>query len=293
MIAACKDLGCPVELVTNGLLMDEGCVKSLLATELDRVWVSLDGGFGDCGEQAGHGESLETVKRNIRGLTGAKFWSMTRKPRLGVVFVATQINISELPEVYRLATNYLADRLLVSNLLPYTEEMTGQVLYTRSQWNWRGCLHSLMLPRIDVENDVFESLKKIGRNDEWNCFTGQEFKKPFDTCPFIERGSLAVRWDGQVSPCLPLLHDYDSYLGQVRRRTHSFCPGSLRNESLLFIWNKPEYVKLRTTIREFDFSPCSTCRSCEFAESNEEDCFGNRLPACGGCLWAQGFIQCP
>jgi hypothetical protein len=29
------------------------------------------------------------------------------------------------------------------------------------------------------------------------------------------------------------------------------------------------------------------------AEVNLEDRFGNILPACGGCLWAQEFIQCP
>jgi hypothetical protein len=28
-------------------------------------------------------------------------------------------------------------------------------------------------------------------------------------------------------------------------------------------------------------------------ESNEEDCYGNTFPVCGGCLWAQGVIQCP
>jgi hypothetical protein len=29
------------------------------------------------------------------------------------------------------------------------------------------------------------------------------------------------------------------------------------------------------------------------AEANLEDCLGNTAPACGGCLWAQGVIQCP
>jgi hypothetical protein len=28
-------------------------------------------------------------------------------------------------------------------------------------------------------------------------------------------------------------------------------------------------------------------------ERYEEDCYGNTFPACGGCLWAQGVIQCP
>lgn len=52
-------------------------------------------------------------------------------------------------------------------------------------------------------------------------------------------------------------------------------------------------MSLRERVQAFDFSPCTICISCELAESNTEDCFGNRLPACGGYLWAQGFVSCP
>jgi len=59
------------------------------------------------------------------------------------------------------------------------------------------------------------------------------------------------------------------------------------------LWDDPAYVSLRTRLLEFDFSPCSWCNSCDFPDSNREDCFGSPAPACGGCLWAQGFIRCP
>ena len=36
-----------------------------------------------------------------------------------------------------------------------------------------------------------------------------------------------------------------------------------------------------------------SCAGPNRAEANLEDCRGNVLPACGGCLWAQGVIQCP
>ena len=114
-----------------------------------------------------------------------------------------------------------------------------------------------------------------------------------DSCPFVSRGSTCIRWDGQVSPCLPLLHAHTSYL-ETRRRTvaaHTF--GSIHEYGLLEIWNSPEYVALRARLEEFDFSPCTACNSCEKADNNHEDCFGNGMPTCGGCLWAQGFIQCP
>ena len=41
------------------------------------------------------------------------------------------------------------------------------------------------------------------------------------------------------------------------------------------------------------FSPCHVCVGCSLLEKNEEDCGGNAYPTCGGCLWAQGSIQCP
>ncbi|MEX0973885.1 MAG: hypothetical protein WD024_00830 [Bacillota bacterium] len=31
----------------------------------------------------------------------------------------------------------------------------------------------------------------------------------------------------------------------------------------------------------------------EYSEKNQEDCTGNKFPTCGGCIWAQGVIQCP
>jgi arsenite-transporting ATPase len=56
----------------------------------------------------------------------------------------------------------------------------------------------------------------------------------------------------------------------------------------------PEIVRvMRERLLAFDFAPCTICNSCDMADENLEDCFGSPAPACGGCLWAQGFIQCP
>jgi hypothetical protein len=46
-------------------------------------------------------------------------------------------------------------------------------------------------------------------------------------------------------------------------------------------------------VQSFAFPPCTYCGGCEMSISNQEDCFGNHFPACGGCLWAQGVVQCP
>ena len=59
------------------------------------------------------------------------------------------------------------------------------------------------------------------------------------------------------------------------------------------LWSSPEYVAMRERVQSFQFSPCAFCGGCDFSEANDEDCFGNAFPTCGGCLWAQGIIQCP
>ncbi|MBU4000795.1 MAG: SPASM domain-containing protein, partial [Proteobacteria bacterium] len=68
---------------------------------------------------------------------------------------------------------------------------------------------------------------------------------------------------------------------------------NLKDRKLLDIWNDEPYAAFRKRVKAFDFSPCVSCASCEWAEANEEDCTGNTFPTCGGCLWAQGLVQCP
>jgi hypothetical protein len=42
------------------------------------------------------------------------------------------------------------------------------------------------------------------------------------------KGSVSVRWDGQVSPGLPLLHSHDGFLGSWKRKVNEFGLASTR-----------------------------------------------------------------
>ena len=120
------------------------------------------------------------------------------------------------------------------------------------------------------------------REDAVPRFEEQASERRRDSCPFVQKGSVSIRWDGSVSPCLPLLHTHESYLGDRMRRIEAFSVGALAERRLKAIWEDPAYVALRTRLLEFDFSPCSWCNSCDFPDSNREDCFGSPAPACGG-----------
>ena len=83
------------------------------------------------------------------------------------------------------------------------------------------------------------------------------------------------------------------YLGDRERVSREYFVGDVREKDLIEIWNNPEYQTLRKRLQDFDFSPCAFCNSCEMANENLEDCYGNIQPTCGGCLWARGLIRCP
>ncbi len=104
---------------------------------------------------------------------------------------------------------------------------------------------------------------------------------------------MAVGWDGGVNPCLPLLHSNQHYLNGLDRRARRWIVGSLHERSLVDLWHTPDYLDFRARVQAFDFAPCTSCDGCPLSETNEEACFGNGFPTCGGCLWAQGFVQCP
>jgi MoaA/NifB/PqqE/SkfB family radical SAM enzyme len=124
-------------------------------------------------------------------------------------------------------------------------------------------------------------------------FAGYSLGETNDACQFVESGAMAVGWDGSVSPCLPLLHTHVSWLKGRKRVAQRHVLGNIADHGLLELWNDPEYVAYRERVQRFAFAPCASCGGCELAEGNQEDCIGNTFPACGGCLWAQGVIQCP
>ena len=185
----------------------------------------------------------------------------------------------------------------VSNVLPYTPDLSDQILYGHSMYisdlEPSRKSPSISLPRIDLNESTIRNFAEVFSDRLTILYAGRFMDKGANTCPFVEKNSISVRWDGEVSPCLPLLHSHTSYLDDNLRTSYSYSLGNILDKRLVEIWNDPEYIKLRLRLQEFDFSPCTVCNSCDMAKSNVEDCFGNIAPTCGGCLWAQGFIQCP
>jgi MoaA/NifB/PqqE/SkfB family radical SAM enzyme len=305
MVARVKSLGAPVELITNGTLLTQEMSGRLIEAGLDMLWVSLDGATPESYADVRLGAALPEVVANLANFRRARWgdypppfgFDCHLKPQTGIVFVAMKRNIADLPAVIQLGSQLGASRFLVTNVLPYTSEMCDEILYSRAltdtiylptQWGAR-----MRLPKMDVNETTQETLFKVLRGAHSMIFAGASFGESNDRCPFIEGGSVAIGWDGNLSPCLPLMHNHVTYLNGWERSLKRHAVGNVIERDLNVLWNAPEYITFRERVQKFDFSYCIFCGGCNLIESNEEDCFGNTFPVCGGCLWAQGVVQCP
>ena len=305
MVAQAKTLGATVELITNGTLLTKPLSKQLIEAGLDMLWVSLDGATPESYADVRLGAALPEVLSNLAGFQEARvgqrffeyFVDYHLKPQIGIVFVAMKRNIADLPAVIRLGNRLGAHRFLVTNVLPYTPEMLNEILYSRASNDgiYMPSLQgiSIQIPKMDINSMTREVLYQMMLSSHPLSYAGANLGEGNDRCPFIEKGAMVIRWDGDVSPCLPLLHDHKSYMNGYERSLRQYGVGNVVRQDLNDLWTLPEYLSFRDRVQKFDFSPCTFCGGCDLIELNEEDCFGSPFPACGGCLWAQGIIQCP
>jgi len=296
-IAQAKALECKVELITNGTLLTKPFSHCLIEAGLDVLWVSIDGATPESYADLRQGAELPRVVENLSYLRKIRKGGHFPKPAIGIAFVAMKRNIDDLPKVISLGKKVGAKQFLVTNVMPYSEDTQAEMLYKGTLRNITYLpspfLPKLRIPRMDINEttqDAFLQALNSGCNVE---LAGYNLGGANDVCTFIESGSLAIGWQGSVSPCPPLLHDHVSYLNGWKRFSRKHVIGNINERGLEDMWLDGDYVAYRQRVQSFGFAPCTPCGGCELLEANEEDCYGITHPACGSCLWAQGVIQCP
>ena len=299
MVSRTKGIGARVEMITNGMLLTSDVSWRLLTAGIDMLWVSLDGTTPESYSDIRLGAELPRVIENVArfrdivdGGSHPDGCALTpgSSAQLGIEFVAMKRNIGDLPAALILAHQLGAGHFIITNVLPYTEDMIDQVLYSRGLRD--NGYPQPSVPKVagrDVTNDplatAIHSMKLT--------LAGTNRQTPYGHCPFIKGESGAIRWDGGLSPCLPLIHSHVSYPVGRERFSRHWTIGNVKERRLADLWNTPEHIAFRERVMAFNFPPCTVCGGCEMSGQNEKDCLLNVFPTCGGCWWAEGAIRCP
>jgi MoaA/NifB/PqqE/SkfB family radical SAM enzyme len=297
-IAKVKSLGVKVELITNGTILNEKIARQLIDSGLDILWVSLDGATPDTYADIRIGAELPSILENLNRFNKMRKASHYPSPEIGIAFVAMKRNIRDLPKVIKIGKSLRAKYFSVSNIQPATADMLPDRLYNRTvrdiAYLQAPHLPRLSLPKIDFDEDTRDALFEVFNSQLNINYAGNNWGGSNDVCNFVENGTMSIAWTGDVSPCWPLMHTHMSYLHDKPRLSKKHIIGNVNQHSLEELWFNPDYLAYRERLHNFAFAPCTFCGGCDLSETNEEDCIGNTIaPVCGGCLWAQGVIQCP
>ena len=306
MTALASMRGKKVELVTNGTLLTRGKAQKLLDAGVSRIWISIDELYENYGKiQIGSDFSL--VLSNLESFNELRRGTDVR---LGMTAVVMRDNIASLRRIRTFAERFGADDLNLSHIIPNRADDIEQALWPMCDvaaikavtdkigytWRFEGFDMGTQIPMFKFSTRYKDLLFPDEESlQEAELFSWKE--KPVtrrtNWCRFIEEGHCFIRWDGDVSPCMGLLHSADTYLGDHKRRVwhHSF--GNVYGQSLSEIWNCEDYRSFRQRVHEFKYAPCLFCGGCEQLKDNQSDCVGSLAPTCGGCLWGQGFAVCP
>ena len=282
MLKAINALGVKVKVSTNGLLLDEEKAEALVDIGVEELVVSFDGATPKAYEAIRREADFRQLVENLRHLNEVKSRRNSPFPRIGIEFVAMRSNVGELISLVKLAKELQASFILVTHLLPYTEDMVGEILYSRD-----GDAYTFpVLPGWPLMSGgwLLWGTVYLPRS-RW----GAERR-----CRFIRDKATVVGWDGKVSPCYALMHSYPYYIFGRRKNVTRYILGDIHEQSLAEIWTSEEYVKFRYQVRNFRFPSCVDCDlgdTCDIRENNE-GCWGWN-PSCADCLWAQDIVQCP
>ncbi len=280
MIEAVRRHDLAVTVGTNGLLLKPEMSRELVRLGVDRLVVSVDGAKPETYADI-RGAQLSTVLDNIRQFNEAKRELSSLTPALGIEFVVLKSNIGELGDLTGLASHLNAARVLVSNVLPYTADMRDEILYGYE-------------PR-----QPFKAGGWPVKADAWVMWGTLELPRMHwgaeRRCRFVQDRSMVVGWDGGVSPCYALSHNYSYFAIDGRQKQVArYVLGDVGAQSLAEIWMTENYVRFRSEVRGFHFPSCPDCdlrETCDLRGRNE-GCWGWN-PSCADCLWAQDIVRCP
>lgn len=260
LIRAFAEAGVRTELLTNGTLLTREKAEKLLDAGLSMLWMSVDGFDRESYEQVHIGSRFDLIRRNLE-----IFDEIRGSCALGITFVITRENRQQLERINAFADRYHANCINLSYAVPCTP--------------------------VTPEDACYDAGYQIGK--QYRVTGNTTFPQKRNHCTFIEENGCFIKWNGDVCPCMQLLHSSYSYYYAEKRKILGKAFGNITTRSLTEIWQQPSYAECRNRVRAFAFSDCTVCDGCEDRLENRTDCMYNDFPTCGACLWAQGIGRCP
>ncbi|HYN98025.1 MAG TPA: radical SAM/SPASM domain-containing protein [Pilimelia sp.] len=225
MLGAATERRIAVGFNSNATLLHRARADALVATGLDWLHVSLDGGTATTYQGIRAGADFDTVVTNLAGLVAAKRAAGSDLPWVRVVFVAMRGNVAELPEVVRLLAGIGVNELRVQNLSHTFSDAdpagryAGIRDFTADQALWTGDDAAAARAAFDAaaaaarEHGLLLRLPRLDGGEPPAIGTGPGCTWPWE--------AAYVTSAGVVQPCCMVMGDDRVTLGRLADQTFS------------------------------------------------------------------------
>ncbi|SFH87977.1 tungsten cofactor oxidoreducase radical SAM maturase [Tindallia magadiensis] len=268
----------PIHVTTNGTNLTEERMTKMVK-RVQTVTVSVDG-MEDSFQKI-RGEKLSLIIENLQRLQQIKKDMKSELPKLDIQFVISKDNDDDLLAVIDLTKSLNADCLIVSNLIPQTEETKNSIMYT-------------LYPTENTKGNL-NQIRYYAWKQNVNIYIPAMALKTERRCDFIEDVTTFITAYGDIVPCYRLSQNSQEFVFGRKKMVKKYRFGNLKDKGLLEIWNSDEYRKFRYTIYNNHYPSCPDCdlvEGCELPKKADEDCYGNGT-SCSDCLWSRNFVICP
>ncbi|MCK4391029.1 MAG: radical SAM protein [Desulfobacterales bacterium] len=237
MVRICKDRGKRVGFTTNGTLLTEDTIRTLVDLHLDIIGISLAGTTASTHNQIRKGTDFNKVISHLERLRKIKTEKRTEVPAVHLAYLMLKSNFHELKEILLLAKRIGAKQIVASNqTLIVDPKLSAQAIFndTQRMGYYRTTLDEIS-HRAAREEIVFD-------------YHGPGLDDASLRCRENVHRACVINVEGEVVPCVmtnPVLSPshYIFKNQSVPLRGMSF--GNIRKKSLTRIWNKKEYARFR------------------------------------------------
>lgn len=223
MVAELKNIGIKkIKTVSNGMLLNEERIDSIINSNLDEIEFSLDGDSINQNNMIRKGCDYQKVVHNIKLL-------LLKKRNLN----------KSIPEITISNTQFLTSKTMNScvidscNTPAYLLKEFSEELKSGDSINFK-CNYAMCWPDMNIDKEIFD-LKEVyvGRDD-------------YNYCDNIN-STITIRSNGNIVPCC-----YDL--------TNKTVLGNINNKTIEEIWNNDEYNSLRENISNYIYP--EMCKKC-------------------------------
>ena len=265
-----------VSMTTNGLLLNERIIDSIINSNITNLYISIDGASKETYEKIRIGGKFDRLISNIKSLNLAKEKIGSKIPHLAFNFTMMYSNILDLPDLIRLAHELKVETVAATHLVPLeiaSVEQQKESLHFHKNLSNRILKEAQDLAekyQIKInfpepftefsESIISEQTPRIHRSLQ-SLPLDQE--KPQKSCCFFPWHFIGIDPQGDIVPC-------GWWYNQETM-------GNILQDSFETIWNNNKYQSLRAEHVSGDLrSICKICPTMGMGNVNSSNSFIER-----------------